>query len=338
MKALKIIGGVIVLLILVVVVASFVMPTHSHLERSVEIEAPADYVLSHVNSFEQINQWSPWTKLDPEMTSSIEGEDGTVGAKYIWSGNEDVGQGEQTLTEIASDKVVSRIHFIAPWEGEADATITLAENEGKTTVTWAYDAESSRPMNVMMAFMDMEEMLGPDYQKGMDNLAEMVNTNKAGRNEFGGFTITESELTPRNVVGVRATIAMDDQMSAFFENAFGKSFGAVTKAKVEMSGPPTALYFTWDEASKTTEVLAGVPVGEGVSINGLEGFKVGGKVLMIDYFGSYEGIGDAHMAMEEYMNWHGAMMSGPAIEEYVTDPTTVTDPSQINTKIYYPVQ
>lgn len=337
MKALKIIGGIIVVLILVVAVMSFMMPTHSHLERSVDIDAPASYVKEHVSSFEYINQWSPWTKLDPEMTSSIEGEDGTVGAKYSWKGNDDVGEGEQTITEITADKVVTHIRFIAPWEGEADATITLQDNEGQTTVTWAYDAEMPRPTNVMMMFMDVEEMLGPDYQKGVDNLAELVKTNKANRNEFDGFTVSVTDLSPRNIVGMRDTVAMSD-MEGFFGKAFGTTYGAVTKAKVEMAGKPTALYFTWDETSGTTVVLAGIPVAEGVSIDGTESFKVGGKVLMIDYFGSYDGIGDAHMAMEQYMNWHGSTMTGPAIEEYVSDPMTVTDPAQLNTKIYYPIE
>ena len=73
-------------------------------------------------------------------------------------------------------------------------------------------------------------------------------------------------------------------------------------------------------------------------VDGLEAFTTGGKALMVDHYGPYEKLGDAHMAMEDYMNWHGTQMNGPAIEEYMNDPTMVADASEIHTRIYYPVQ
>src|SRR5690606_28364765 len=115
----------------------------------------------------------------------------------------------------------------------------------------------------------------------------------------------------------------------FFESNFGKIHGACTKAKMEINGRPSALYFIWDAENQQTELMAAVPINGESSLKQFEAFKVAGPAIMIAHYGSYESTGKAHEAMEAYLNWHGIEMSGPAIEEYVTDPTTVSDTSEI---------
>lgn len=337
MKALKIGGGIVVLLIIVVAALAFTMPTHVNVTRTTTIDAPSDYVMDHVNNFAQINAWSPWMDKDPEMTSSLEGEDGTVGAKYSWSGNDEVGKGEQTLTEISEGKVVSHLHFITPYEGEADATTTFSEVDGMTEVSWAYDSEMPMPMNVMGLFMDMEDMLGPDFQQGMDNLKALVESNKSSKNEFDGFTIETVDMPERTYIGIRDTVAMTD-IGAFFATNFGQIAGSMTAAGMEMVGMPSGLYFIWDETGKNTEMMAAIPVAAGAELEGFESFKISGKALKVDQYGPYEDGQAPHMAIEKYLKWHKSIVNGPAIEEYANDPTTVSDPSEIHTIIYYPIE
>ena len=85
-----------------------------------------------------------------------------VGSVYKWDGNKDVGEGTQTLTKVQqpTDKVETHLHFIEPFEGEADAFIHLAEAGNGTKVTWGFDTRYSYPMNVMQLFVDMDEMMG----------------------------------------------------------------------------------------------------------------------------------------------------------------------------------
>ncbi|GAB5539281.1 MAG: SRPBCC family protein [Salibacteraceae bacterium] len=337
MKALKIIGGILGVIILAVVVMAFVMPTQVHVERSGTIDAPKDYVKDHISSFEMMNQWSPWTGKDPDMESSIEGEDGTVGAVYSWSGNDEVGQGTQTITAIEDDKVVTHMHFIAPMEGEADAPMSVSEEEGATKVTWAYDSDMPRPMNAMLAFMNMDDMLGPDFQTGIDNLKQMVEENKTSRMNFGGFEVQKTKLEDQTYVGLMDTVAMSD-LSMFFEKSYAAVTKAIKKAGMEPIGMPAALYFDWNEETSTAVVMAGMPIESGGTVKGLQKYDVSGNSIMIDHYGAYEQIGNAHMALESCMNWHSMEMNGPAIEVYANDPTTVADASEINTKIYYPIQ
>jgi hypothetical protein len=97
MKALKIVLGVLFAIVLVIIVLGLLGPKHVHLERSVEIDAPADFVFEHANSFEKNMLWSPWEEKDPNMTKTIERTDGTVGAVYSWKGNSEVGEGSQKM-------------------------------------------------------------------------------------------------------------------------------------------------------------------------------------------------------------------------------------------------
>ena len=67
MKALKIIGIIVLILILAVAVLTFVAPTDFKLERSVEINAQKETVHKHLLYFEKSNKWSPWAELDPNQ-------------------------------------------------------------------------------------------------------------------------------------------------------------------------------------------------------------------------------------------------------------------------------
>ena len=77
MKVLKIIGVILLVIIVVVAILAFVAPTQMKTERSVKIDAPKELVYDYLLYFEKSNQWSPWMKLDTNMETRIEGEDGT---------------------------------------------------------------------------------------------------------------------------------------------------------------------------------------------------------------------------------------------------------------------
>ncbi len=56
---------------------------------------------------------------------------------------------------------------------------------------------------------------------------------------------------------------------------------------------------------------------------------------MIDYYGAYDKIGEAHMAMDDCMADMKMRSVPPVIEEYVTDPASESDTSRWLTKVIY---
>ena len=107
----------------------------------------------------------------------------------------------------------------------------------------------------------------------------------------------------------------------------------------EMAGAPCGLYFTWDEASKTTDMAGAVPVKKKTEAEGFSAIEIPAtEALLIEFYGDYHNIGAAHTAMEQYIAATGAKTTPPAIEEYVTDPGTEKDASKWLTKVYYPLE
>ena len=47
-------------------------------------------------------------------------------------------------------------------------------NPNETTVSWGFNGKMKYPMNLMLLFMDMEEMLGNDLQTGLENLKNVL--------------------------------------------------------------------------------------------------------------------------------------------------------------------
>lgn len=154
---------------------------------------------------------------------------------------------------------------------------------------------------------------------------------------YRGYAVQEVDVPTRYFIALREKITMDKMSEGFAKN-LPLVFGAVQQAGIEMVGAPSGLYFTWDEAAKMTELAYGIPVKTNTEIPGFETIETpAGKSLVIDYFGSYENLVNAHMAMDDYMKEHGLELIMPVYEEYITDPGMEADPAKWLTKICYPV-
>ena len=334
MKALKIFGAIVLVLAVIIGVLAFLAPTHTHLERTVSIEAPSDMVWENVNNFHSMQEWSPWAAMDTTQQTTYSDNDGEVGSTMEWEG-EETGTGKQEITSMGEGSMVTHLTFFSPMAGEADATMNLVETEAGTDVTWSYDPDESFPGNMMLVFIDLEDMLGGSYQEGLENLKTMVEDSKANRTEFDGYTVMRETMESRTVIGIRDTVEWAGMKEFYMEN-LPKTAGAIAENGLKMAGMPMGLFFMWDEENQRADMLAGAPIASG-SIEGFESYELSGDCLVIEYYGEYEGTGKAHEAMEKYMKWHGIEFGEVAAEEYVTDPTEGTDPSEILTKIIYPI-
>lgn len=339
MKALKIIGIVLVVLVAAVLVAGLVLPGDMRIERSVTIDAPQDFVWEHVNTLEGMQAWSPWVDRDPDQETSLEGEDGTVGAVHSWNGDENVGAGSQEITSIEQGRMETHLHFTAPWESHADAFVNVEETEdGQSKASWGFETEMGFPMNIMGMFMDMDASIGKDFEEGLNNLKTLVEESKASRNEFDGFTIQETEMEAKTYIGKMDSMAIAELTSDYFGARYGELQGALAQAEdMTPVSMPCSMYFDWNEENGTCVVVAALPMTEGASLDGFNAHTLGGKALMIEHRGAYEGLGKAHEAMGAYMKWHGVELRDAVVEEYVTDPMTEEDPANWVTRIYYPV-
>lgn len=167
----KILIGIVILLALVLITALFIQKDYAT-EREVVINKPKQEVFNYIKFLKNQHNYSVWAKMDPAMKKEFRGTDGTEGFVSAWEGNSDVGKGEQKIVRIADGQRIDfELHFIEPFEATSPAyMITEEVSPGQTKVKWGMSGEMNYPLNIMRIFMDMSEVIGKDFQTGLDNL------------------------------------------------------------------------------------------------------------------------------------------------------------------------
>jgi Polyketide cyclase / dehydrase and lipid transport len=168
-------------LILGVLGMAMTKPDNAHIERSAVIAAaPAD-IMPFLSDFTQFVKWSPWSKVDPNQTTTFSEPPNGEGAWYAWKGNDQVGEGKMTTLALTDTSMKLKLEFFAPWQAQSDVTYTLVPEGDGTKVTWAYDEPQKMMNKVMAVFMDMDAMLGADFEKGLASLSPLAVEAKAAR-------------------------------------------------------------------------------------------------------------------------------------------------------------
>jgi hypothetical protein len=164
------IAAVIVVFLIVVVTR----PSTYHVERSKVISAPATVVYGHIADFRKWESWSPWEKLDPQMKKTYEGTPGTVGSAYSWDGKGDAGAGTMTVKMVDPNKRLDiKLEFVKPFESVAKTGFILETAGNQTKVSWFIDGDNDFMGKIMSLFMDMDKMIGKDFEKGLDEMKKI---------------------------------------------------------------------------------------------------------------------------------------------------------------------
>lgn len=167
-------GMTIVAVILVLVVGllayAAAQPAAFRIARSAAIKAPADKIYPLIADFHVWTAWSPYEKLDPEMRKTYEGALSGKGAVYRWEGKK-AGAGQMEITDaVTPSRVTIKLDFSKPFVAHNIAEFTLEPMGDTTTVTWAMTGRRPFMMKVMGIFMNMDKLVGKDFEAGLATL------------------------------------------------------------------------------------------------------------------------------------------------------------------------
>jgi hypothetical protein len=169
-----------ILIGLAAIVVAFVayvamQPSEYRVARSATIAAPAPAVFAQVNDFHNWEGWSPWANLDPNAKATFEGPKAGTGAVFNWSGNDKVGEGRMTLTESRPAELIRiKLDFVKPMEGTSVAEFSFTPQGDRTAVTWSMSGHNNFIARAICLFMNMDKMLGGEFEKGLANLKAVV--------------------------------------------------------------------------------------------------------------------------------------------------------------------
>lgn len=170
---LKILLGLVAVAVILLIVAAL-QPAAYRVERSATIAASPRVLFDQVNDHRKFHLWNPWAKMDPEATTTFSGADSGVGAVSSWDG-EKVGAGSATITEsIPSELVRQRMDWRKPMEGTSTVEFTFKPEGENTVVTWAMFGENNFTGKLISLFMKMDKMCGPEFEKGLADLEQIV--------------------------------------------------------------------------------------------------------------------------------------------------------------------
>ena len=171
----KLIFGLLAFIAILLIAALFVNKDYA-VEREVTINKPIDSVFNYIKHMKNQDNFSVWNKKDPNSKKTSKNTDGKVGFIYTWdSQNDEVGAGEQEIMKITpNERIDCELRFKRPFEATDKAYFITEPVYGGTKVKWGFNGSMAYPMNLLLLVMDMEDMLGKDLQKGLDDLKVLL--------------------------------------------------------------------------------------------------------------------------------------------------------------------
>lgn len=304
-------------------------------ERSLKIDAPKAMLFNIVNDFKTWEQWSPWYGKDPEMKVEYGAITKGVGAKYSWSGNEQVGTGTMTSIESTAPAVHKSKMEFDDYDDPSIAEFNFNEVDGQTEVTWKLHAEDL-PFLVrgIMTITGAKKAMDKDFDNGLAKMAALA-ADRIKNKMYDGYKINEKTLPEKHYILSRQEVAIKN-VQQFYATNLGSLFGKAQRSEVEMDGRPCGMFFKLDNAAKKADMAAAIPIKEALAIQGAQSLSLPeSQVLQVNYYGDYKGLHKAHAAIETYMTDYGILHNPPYIEEYMTDPGEEPDPAKWLTKLTY---
>lgn len=149
-------------------------PGTFRIQRSTVINAPPEAIHPHIADFRAWAGWSPYEKLDPEMKKTFSGPETGPGSVYAWSGNKKAGEGRMEIRESSPTRVTVQLDFTRPFEAHNMSSFTLQPRGDRTEVTWAMDGPQPFMQKVMCVFIDMDKLVGKDFETGLANLKALA--------------------------------------------------------------------------------------------------------------------------------------------------------------------
>jgi effector-binding domain-containing protein len=332
----KLLLGVAVILVLCVGVGLF-LPRTAHVERFIVINARPATVFTVLNGFRQFAQWSPWAEYDPHMKLVFEGPAAGVGARYSWTGNEQVGTGSQEILESTPYRFIKLKLVFGDFPGEFVSSYTLEPEGEGTRLIWAFDADYGNSVMGRYFGLLSDSMIGPDYVKGLARLKSFAETLPTA--DFSGLSIEPVEAKPMPIVSISARSADETYaIGVALGVAYSRLSGFINANELKQVAPPLAIYHGSKDGVLTLDAAIPVDRTDVAPAGSIHtGQTQAGSAVRAEYKGPYSGLPVANEQVRAYLVAAGFERDGAMWEQYVSDPSQ-TPQADLVTHIYYPVK
>ena len=178
LEIIVIVAVILAIAVVVVLILASTKPGTFSVQRQAVVKAPPERIFPLISNFHQWTGWSPWENRDPALKRSYDGAESGKGAIYAWKGNKNVGSGRMEILEASSpSKIVIKLDFLKPFEAHNTAEFAMRRQDGAgptTNVSWVMHGPAPFMHRVMQVVMNMDRMIGKDFEAGLANLKKAV--------------------------------------------------------------------------------------------------------------------------------------------------------------------
>lgn len=324
-------AGIIALLL----IATFFLEPTFDVKRSITIDAPVEEVYGNISDLKKWENWSPWQNLDTNMVMNYTQDGKGLGAMMKWeSANENVGIGSMKISKMEENKSLeTELTFAGEQWGVG--YFELVDKGNSTEVIWGMKGDLG--FFGRWVALGVDEMIGPDYERGLKQLKEFTESNDKGMQEMEIVTVNS------------ANILYTEEFTNFFENkdistiyaaAYQKIIAEMQRQGLDFAGAPMSITTFFDMQTGDAKFNPAIPVNSD-KVKSVGAIKAGktyeGKVLKALHIGPYDTVDKTYEAIQKYMKENNLEENGNSWEEYIDDPAEV-DPDKLRTYIYYPVK
>ncbi|MEO8498288.1 MAG: SRPBCC family protein [Planctomycetota bacterium] len=310
------------------------MPKY-HVYRSIQIAATPQKVFDTVADFGTWTKWSPWLCSEPTAEVKVTEDASSVGSIYSWKG-EIVGQGEIEHRKLSPGRLIDEeIRFVKPFKSRSDVAFEMEPAGNGTKLTW--HMRGALPWFMFWMKPMMESFIGMDYERGLKMLKEWIETGRIlSKTEIRGVEL----VGPLRVAGVRKSCHLRE-IGPSMDAAFAEAKRKLTDKHLPTNGEMISVYHDFNLKTQIFDYTTGFVIPETAAAvsSELSSWSLAPtKALRVDHVGSYDHLGNAWSAANQFVRYKKFKQSkAGAFEIYKNDPKE-TSPADLRTEIYLPLK
>jgi len=150
------------------------------------------------------------------------------------------------------------------------------------------------------------------------------------------YDVTKQSLPRQTILYVAAKCTLDE-LQATMARCLPAAFGHAMRNGMAMTGPPFTRYLSMGPGLISlhggVQVAAGATGDGEVQVGELEACEAAVTI----HHGPYDGLPDAHAAVQSWIEASGLTPAGAPWEVYLTDPGEVPNPEDWKTQVVWPL-
>ena len=309
-RLLEVLVAIAIVFVLAVLFA-IALPSHAHIERSVEVSSPVRQVYDVVNGFRTYPSWNALRAYDPKVQLNFEGPAMGPTSKLNWtSADERIGSGSLTVASDPAPQQDKQVTWtvVNNWKGDNKKfTIDIEQSaNGKTAkITMGYDVDYGWDLVARYSGLYLEGDPATQVQYQLTALQSMIATFPNVDYKDQKIDLQDETAKPILFVSTTAKRTLDDVSDAT-DKAMALLQAAIKKDKLTVSGPRTTITTNWGDENYDFDIALPVDRADAQVTDPVKtGNSYAGKALVVSFTGTAAQLPLMRLVLKAYAYTHG---------------------------------